>query len=158
MAWKRNSNEDREMFDEPQGEVLLELDDSNVIVAEDSEFNGNEYFNIRKFYKNKEDLWGRGKGLSVPLDMKDELLEAISNYMENGPKKKTKTRREVLTSKTNTRRTPRREVEEEQPRRRTAQREVKEEQPRRRTTKTEKETTTRGKTTAPRRASRLSDF
>lgn len=94
MAWGKKKESEYQTYDEPQGDQILEVDDKNVVVVEESEFNGTDYFNIRKWFQNRDGKWGRGKGISVPLEMKDDLLEALYNYMQDGPKKKKKPAKE----------------------------------------------------------------
>jgi hypothetical protein len=103
MAWTRKQETERTLYDEPQGDVVLEISDDKVVVCEESTYNGNEYFNIRQFYKTRDGEWGRGKGLAVPLDCAEQLFEGLSEYFANRekPKKKIVKKVEKPTSKNN---------------------------------------------------------
>lgn len=48
------------------------------VVAYDNNFKGKDYFHIREIWADQNDVWNIGKGLSVPAEMKNELLAAIA--------------------------------------------------------------------------------
>lgn len=50
-----------------------------VIMAFDGEFQGRELFNIREMYE-QYGKWNPGKGISVPIEKKAELLKGLVEY------------------------------------------------------------------------------
>ncbi len=50
------------------------------IAAYDNEYKGKQYFHIRRMYHDGSGTMQPGKGLGVPIELRDELLKAIKNY------------------------------------------------------------------------------
>ena len=95
MAWNKNADTERETFEEPQGDVVLEISDKKVVVVEQGEYKGEHYFNIRQFYRDREGNWGRGKGLSVPSDLAEDLFAGLTEWFENNEVVKAKKKKAV---------------------------------------------------------------
>lgn len=53
-----------------------------LVAAFDGEFQGRKIFNIRELYEQYGE-WHPGKGISVPSEKRNELLQAIVQYAED---------------------------------------------------------------------------
>jgi hypothetical protein len=60
-----------------------------IVAAFDGELQGRKLFNIRELYEEYGE-WKPGKGVSVPLDKKGALLEALQFYAATHLKQKPK--------------------------------------------------------------------
>jgi hypothetical protein len=64
----------------PRNLVILHEKGRSVIAAFDGTLGGRELFNIRELYE-EYGAWKPGKGISVPLEHKQELLKALTQYV-----------------------------------------------------------------------------
>lgn len=61
--------------------VVLHDKGARIIAAFDSEFRGRDYFMIQELYE-EYGVWNPGKGISVPLDKKRELMSNLKMLCE----------------------------------------------------------------------------
>ncbi len=57
--------------------TILHDKGSRLVVAFDGEFKGREFFGIQEIYE-EYGVWNPGKGISVPMDKKDEFLKSLA--------------------------------------------------------------------------------
>lgn len=60
--------------------VLTKKPPNSVFVAHESTYKGTEMFSIREVYMDFSETWKPGKGITVPVTKKKQLLEAIVQY------------------------------------------------------------------------------
>jgi Transcriptional Coactivator p15 (PC4) len=61
----------------PQGfKILTRKNARNIVIAFEGEWRGRKTFNIMNVWLNN-DCWAPGKGITVPLEQKAELITAL---------------------------------------------------------------------------------
>lgn len=63
----------------PTNLTILADKGRTIIAAFDGEYNGRKIFNIRELFEQYGD-WTPGKGVSVPMERKEEFIKALSEF------------------------------------------------------------------------------
>jgi Transcriptional Coactivator p15 (PC4) len=86
---KRDENTEYQTYDEPEGEVIIDLGDNKKVTAEFSTFDGQRYWSLRTWVKKRDGSWIRTKnGLTLTPDRVRELHRNLGDYIQERAKKK----------------------------------------------------------------------
>lgn len=59
-----------------------EINEKNKIVVKNVSKNDKDYVDVRKFYLDKEGEWKHGKGISIPMELAEDLADIIKGAVK----------------------------------------------------------------------------
>lgn len=62
----------------------IEKGNGDIVRVQVNEFKEKKYLDIRNFFMSEDDYAPTKKGISVPLELKDKLIEAIKEAIKEG--------------------------------------------------------------------------
>ena len=76
-----------EYLEEPEGELLLEVNSKKRVMAEISEFNEVRYLNLRIWVETKQGWIRTRQGIPIPTKNVREFLANLNSYVEERRKR-----------------------------------------------------------------------